>query len=67
MAKQKRKSKHEDITDGSGNLTKKQQNQKAKEVLALAKEVNKNKPVRYVSAGDSDFRRELEKKRLTSS
>ncbi|AQX52446.1 hypothetical protein [Elizabethkingia anophelis] len=64
---QKRKSKHEDITDGSGSLTKKQQNQKAKEVLALAKEVNKNKPVRYASASDSDFMRSLKKKRLTSS
>ena len=58
---QKRKSKHEDLTDGSGNLTKKQQNQKAKEVLALAKEVNKNKPVRYASASDSYFMRNLKR------
>lgn len=59
---QKRKSKHEDLTDGSGNLTKKQQNQKALEVLAKAKEVNKNKPVRYASASDSYFMRNLKRK-----
>ncbi|MDV3555205.1 hypothetical protein [Elizabethkingia anophelis] len=58
---QKRKSKHEDLTDGSGNLTKKQQNQKALEVLAKAKEVNKNRPVHYLSASDSVFGRSLNK------
>ncbi|NHQ67166.1 hypothetical protein [Elizabethkingia miricola] len=61
MAIQKRKSKHENLTDGSGNLTKKQQNQKALEVLAKAKEINKGKPVRFLSASDSVFGRSLKK------
>ncbi|MVW93677.1 hypothetical protein FCL53_17075 [Elizabethkingia meningoseptica] len=59
MAQVKRKTDHKDITDGSGNLTKRQQNEKAREVLALAKEVNKNRPVRYAPASDNEFRRSL--------
>ncbi|MCL1692009.1 hypothetical protein [Elizabethkingia anophelis] len=57
MAKVKRKSDHSELMDGSGRLTKKQENQKALEVLAKAKAINR--PVRYAPASDNEFRRSL--------
>ncbi|MCT3817118.1 hypothetical protein HZQ56_14280 [Elizabethkingia anophelis] len=60
MAKVKRKSDHSELMDGSGRLTKKQENQKALEVLARAKAINR--PVRYAPASDNEFRRSLKPK-----
>ncbi|MCT3932370.1 hypothetical protein HZQ05_18640 [Elizabethkingia anophelis] len=60
MAKVKRKSDHSELMDGSGRLTKKQENQKALEVLAIAKAINR--PVRYAPASDNEFRRSLKPK-----
>ncbi|CAM3884338.1 hypothetical protein I6H88_13720 [Elizabethkingia bruuniana] len=60
MAKVKRKSDHSELMDGSGRLTKKQENQKALEVLARAKAINR--PVRYAPEIDNEFRRSLKPK-----
>lgn len=60
MAKVKRKSDHSELMDGSGRLTKRQENQKALEVLARAKAINR--PVRYAPASDNEFRRSLKPK-----
>ena len=57
MAQVKRKSDHSELMDGSGRLTKRQENQKALEVLARAKAINR--PVRYAPASDNEFRRSL--------
>ena len=56
MAKVKRKSDHSELMDGSGRLTKRQENQKALEVLARAKAINR--PVKHLTSSDSVFRRE---------
>ncbi|KUY28055.1 hypothetical protein [Elizabethkingia ursingii] len=60
MATVKRKSDHSELMDGSGRYTKKQENQKALEVLARAKAINR--PVRYAPASDNEFRRSLKPK-----
>ncbi|OPC66350.1 hypothetical protein DSC47_10150 [Elizabethkingia miricola] len=62
MANVKRKSDHSELMDGSGRLTKRQENQKALEVLARAKEVNKNRPIWYATSKDSSFMRSLRSK-----
>lgn len=59
MAKVKRKSDHSELMDGSGRLTKRQENQKALEVLARARAKAINRPVRYAPASDNEFRRSL--------
>ena len=54
-----RKTGHTELMDGSNRPTKLTERENALEVLNKAKQANKNKPVKYLTAKDNEFRREL--------